>query len=751
MNYTEKLEATSSRAKGGYPAPSDMDGGGEGGAPEFDPKIIWRFVLRNFWLITIVGLVVVAIAAFIYSNLTPYYTAQARVLINTADLKGADIESVLTETAPDSGYVFSEVEIMRSRNLLQRVVNELDLMSDPEFNPALQEPTFLERYSPVSLVKRLIGSSEPETDPALKDEIEFAKVIDTVRDRLQVLRVGTSFVIQADFTSEVPEKAQRIVNRIVKEYELEQLEAKYEATQQTNEWLSERLDGLQAEVQAAERAVEIYKAENNLIGGSEGGTINQQQLSDINAQLIVARADLAAANAKLSRAREISRSGQSVASVGDVLQSQTIASLRGQEAELARKEAELAARYGERHPARTAIAQERRDLDRQIDQEVGRIISSIENEAAVARTRVRSLEQSLAEVESSETRNSRANVGLRDLERKAAASRSVYERFLNRFRETDEGAQLQTSDARVISEAEIPTAPSSPATFLYFVVTLMFAGAAGVGVALLREFGDTTIKSGVSIEENFGLPIVASVPRIGGKKGEIGRYVVDHPLSAFAEAIRSLRTGIALSDVDQPVKTVLITSSLPSEGKSTISLSLARMAAKAGERVLLLDLDLRRPNVGKLTGVTIERGIVEVLSGKVTLDEAIIVDEISSLQYVGVAGGTVNPSELIGSQQMTKLVESIRDQYDLIIFDSAPVLAVSDPQLVSRLADATFVVAQWGRTPRGALRNAITLLSRSDSRLRGAVLSQVDMKRQMSYEDSDYSSYYSYYSSYYHP
>ncbi|MBX3493977.1 MAG: polysaccharide biosynthesis tyrosine autokinase [Parvibaculum sp.] len=751
------VKGAASRAEGGAP-----HGGIEGddqGFLEFDLMALYRTLRKRLGVIVGVTLGLTALVMVVVLQQTPLYTAESQILLDRQKMQVTDMQAVMSGLSPDSATVDSEVEILRSRTLAARVIENLNLAQDPEFNGALRAPSALRWLDPRVWIG--MGLSLIEAEPAPQDEATRARaelngVIDSVLGRLTVTRQRLTYVINISFVSENPAKAARIANAMAEFYILDQLEAKFDATRQANDWLSRRLTELRQQVQDSERAVEIYRTEEGLESSAAGVTVSEQQLSELNAQLILARTGLAEAQAKYARAQQIRRSGGTIESMADVVQSGTISSLRQKQADLARELANLASRYGARHPEIVNAEAQRRDIERQIGSEINRIVGSLENNVQVAQTRVASLEESLREIRGETGTGSQAMVQLRELEREAAANRAVYESFLNRFKETSQQQDFQTPDSRVISAATPSVAPSHPRKALSLALALVLSGMLGVGLALLLEHLDNGLQTGRDVEQALGLPHLVSLPATPNEKGPDGKlmspqdYLLAKPLSAFSESLRSLRSALQLSNVDNPPKVILFTSALPSEGKTTTSAGFARAAAASGLKVALIDCDLRHPSVHKAFGLKRpEAGLVEFLAERLDLGQVMVRDPKSELDILPIATGTANPPDVLGSTQMKLLLDRLRADYDLVVLDSAPVLPVSDSRVLSRIADETVFVVRWNETPRDAAQAAIRELRLYDANIAGAVLAVVDTTAQAKYGYGDGGYYYGKYSRYY--
>ena len=726
---------------------------------QLDLRALYRTLRKRLGLILSVMFGVTALVMVVVLQQTPLYTASAQVLLDRQKMQVTDMEAVISGLPADSATVDSEVEILRSRALAERVVDRLDLMKDPEFNSALREPSLLRWLDPRLWLREVVALVSAESAP-MNDEARARAERDSVTgallNRLTVTRERLTYVINLSVVSESPTKAAQIANAYAETYILDQLEAKFDATRQANEWLSRRLGELREQVRDSERAVEIFRSEQGLESLGSGVTVSEQQMSELNAQLILARTALAEARAKYERARQIRGSGRSIESMADVVQSGTISQLRQKQAELARELANLSSRYGPRHPEVVNAEAQRRDIDSQISAEISRIIGSLENTVSVSETRVASLEQSLRDIRGETGESGQAAVQLRELEREAAANRAVYESFLNRFKETSQQQDLQVPDSRVISTATAPVSPSHPRKALSLALALVLSMMLGVGIAFLLEYLDNGMTTARDVEETLSLPHLASIPLVGVEKGPDGKplkphdYLVQKPLSVFSESLRSLRSALQLSNVDNPPKVIIFTSALPSEGKTTTSVSFARAAAVSGLRVVLVDCDLRHPSVHKTFGLpTPQTGLVELLAERLDPRDVMLQDAKTDLKILPVATGSANPPDVLASSQMKFLLDRLRGEFDLVVMDSAPVLPVSDSRVLARMADQTVFVVRWSETPRDAAQMAIKELRHYGAGIAGVALAAVDTVAQAKYGYGDGGYYYGKYSRYY--
>lgn len=716
---------------------------------------------RNVILSTV--LVITTLALLVGLQITPKYTATALVMISPEKEKILNVEEVLQGVNPDTYIVETQIKVIASRAHAEKVMDSLRLFQDPEFSVAAREADPEARIRFGGIWAKIVGwlpepwlvaaglAEEPtqqdlELAPVLEREVAISEFLDNLRVRQE----GRSYVIAISFTSVDPAKAARIANTVAELYVESQRQFKVEATKEASGWLAERLEALRQDVLAKEKAVEEYRAAHNLVDAG-GRSLTEQELADLNRELAQARAELAAKEAKLEQIRGMR--GQGLDAMADVIASPVIINLRQQEALLLKTEAEMRTLYGEKHPKMQQLLTEKESLRTKIADEVNRIVRTLENEVEVARARVRSLEQDLQELTGVTEEQRQKLVRLRQLEREAQAARELYQTFLQRFHETREQADVVKSDARVISKAAPPDEPSTPGPLLFGAVGFTASSMLGVLLALLLERLDSGLRSGRQIEQELGLPFFGLVPKLDGlKKGQTPhRYLMERPLSAYAEAIRSIFTSLQLSDVDQPPKVVLVTSSVPQEGKTTLAVSLAVFAARSSQRTLLMDLDLRHPSIQRELGFEPEAGFVEYMAGERRLEEVIRHHEETGIDHLPIHRQTPNPTDLLGSRKMRMLLDELRGHYDFIVIDSAPLLGVTDSRVLARLVDKVLFAVRWDRTDAETARNALDTLRdvHALERVAGAVLTLVDVRKHAQYGYGDVGQYYGKYQKYY--
>lgn len=723
-----------------------------------DPKQALRALRRRLPLFFAALLATFLTVAILTFQTIPVYSTSASIIIDPSDddVLSIDLGSQLTGAAPDSAVVDTEVEIIRSRSLAEKIVVELNLIENPEFNPNLQEPGAVDRLkaSIKNTISGFISSNpnEPNATDELSEEAKAAREMDLVVTMLlrktSARRIGTTYGIEISANSQDPELAAIIANAISDQYLVEQLDAKFDATKRRTEWLEERLTDLRAEVSEAESVVEAYRSASGLISTGET-TINEQQMADINGQLIVQRAELAEAEARLQSVRSLISQGLGADTSAEALRSPVIAELRRQQADLARQRNDAQNRYGPRHPEYIRITTEETNIQAQIDVEVQRIVANLEGEVSIARQRVSSLENNLNRMRGTIADNNRARVRLRELERNADASRSIYEEFLENFKLSDEADGIKEADARILSRAAVPLAPAFPKTTLNLLIGIVLGLMFGVLAVILAESLNNQVNAGSDVEEAFGLPFLGNFPKLSGDaKKNPSEYVIDNPLSSYAESFRNLRASIMFADLDSTVKTVAITSSQPDEGKTTLTFGLGRMSAMSGTKTLVIDGDFRRKQLTEKAGIEAEMGFLECLFGEAKLSQAIVVDPKTSLHILPLTPDRHTPRDVFGSKAFNALLERLKEEYELIIIDTGPLLLMAETRVLTSKVDQVVVVARWQKTNRTVLKQTLGILADFRANIAGVVLNQVDLNKyhRHGYGHSGYKAYAKYYS-----
>ncbi len=712
-----------------------------------------RLLMSVIFLLSIV-------ATLIIFQLVPRYTATTQLLIGINAAKVVDIEEVMTGNLNGDAAVIGEMEVLKSRELARKVIDNLHLEQYAEFNPELKKPGFFAQYSLKNIIpeewQEAIGLVTIDSrTPEEKEEAHSTRLTDTFLKKLTVSQVKRSQVITVAYEAEDPKLAAKIVNEIADKYIIGQLQAKFDATKKATDWLNGQLGELKQKVEVSERAVEQYRKTHELLEVSKEVGLSQQQMSEVNSQLIITRAQRAEAEAKYQQVEAIARSGRDVDNVAEVLNSPLISSLRQQESEVQRKYSEMLVEFGQRHPRMIQMQAELEDIQAKVRSEVKKIAAGLRNSLEVARAREGSLSGSLRQMESKTSGSNQAEVQLHALEREATANKALFETFLGRFKETASTQGIAQADARVISFAEIPLMASFPKKNMMLMASVLGAVFFAVFLVFVREMLNPGVRSPEQIQELFNMSTLGIVPKIAGITGQPHEYLLAKPHSALAEAVNTLRISLSLLNPDAQVKSILVTSAVPGEGKSTLSSLISRHSASAGQRVVLVDTDLRRPTIGKMFNLKESTlGLTDLLMNhELSINDVLITDAETGMKILTRGKSAyVNPIDLFASQRMKSIIDGLREHFDLVILDSAPIMAVPDTRILSGLVDKTIFVLNWDSTPKKVVHSALHLLNKDGhANVAGIVLQKVNLQQygRYGYGDSGYYYHYSRYSNYY--
>ena len=664
---------------------------------------------------------VMAVAALAF--LTPRFTGEVLILIESQENNIVSLESVVAGLSGDAESVQSEAYVLGSRALADRVVQRMNLETDSEFNHALSNPAAQRQGTSLATAQ------------------EYSKLLDRFQDRLEIAPQDNSRVIAVRFSSESPAKAANIANALADEYIQSRLETKYEIAQRANTWLVKRIEGLREKLAEDEAKIEALRQQYGLLEGN-GYTLATQQLVELNTQLVMARTARAETEARLKQTQRLVDTAGGVGSASEVLDSPLIQRLREQEVEVERRVAELSSELGELHPRMVQLRAEALDLHTRIKAEVSKIVIGLQNQVDIARARERSLQRSLNESKGTVAEGNQNKIKLQALQREADAARSLLDTMLAREKETQyqQDMGFQQPDVDVFSPATIPAQPSFPSRAIVLGLALIGSMFLGLLTILIVELLDSGFRSGEQFEQVTGTPSIGFIPMINkpNNYSSLAAYVAGRPGAAFGESVRTLNWSLSLVFPDKAPQVVLITSSLPGEGKSTIASSLATVQSIAGQRTLLIDADIRRPACHVITGIEKEPGLTNVLADEVELDDALQASEWSSLKVIPAGMPTMNATNVLGSKKMAALLDELRGKFDLIVIDSPPLMAAADARILSRLSDATILAVRWGSTRRQAVKMSVRQLLAAGAPLAGGLLTMVNAKKhaQYSYGDS---------------
>lgn len=691
-------------------------------------------VSRGRWIIVAVFLLMLAPAITYLYKAERLYTARVSVLIEAPDIGDNLLERSYGKSRLNEAAVQTEADIMQSRALAEKVIGTLDLDQDPEFNTTLRPPSLIgEIVSAINPLPYLVGqtSGEQALSPEGKDRVLRSRIEGMFLSRLLVTTSRRSYVVTIDFTANNGEKAARIANTLADMYIVDRLDVSLEETRRANQWLSQRLEELRHDVAIAEQAAEGFRSKHNLASVRKGDrqqSVLDQQLVELNSRLVLARSDYAQRQARSAQLR----AGGAVETSSDVLQSSLIQRLREQEASTQRELSEALKSYGEQHPRIIGLRADLQELRSKIGQEISKVGVSLTADTEASRAAVQSLEQQIKDLQKGSNTAGEYELQLRELERQAETSRSLYESFLGRYKRDAEQESIQRANARVLSEAAIPVRPSSPRQMRVIALAFMMSLVGGVGLVFLLDRLNGRIRSAEEVEQITDLPLLASIPWVkSAKKEALAHAILDAPRSGLANAFRSLRAVLDAPQRGtgrQGGKVTLVTSSVPGEGKSFVSRNLAMALAAVGRRVLVIDGDLLRPTQHLLCEVAPEKGLTQALLDPALDPMSLLIrDERGGFDLLPAGKIEVFSGNALASGHFETVLATLASHYDRIVIDASPCLATTDAQALCAVSDGVVFVVKWNETPRDAVLAALAYLDKVGARVTGIALSQVKL------------------------
>lgn len=692
----------------GYPAyPDDRDDFGQ------DLLEYWRIFYKRRWLIAAVTLACVALAGVHTLMSTPLYTASVRLQIDREAMKVVEGGSV-TPTETGSDYLKTEYERLQSRGMAERVASALKLGEDADFLTPKD-------FSITGAVRGLLGSNSDEAHAPDQAAMERAAA-GTVLANRSIRPVPGSRLVDLDYTDPVPQRAQRIANAYAEAYIAANLDKRFQANAYAKTFLEDQLTQLKLRLEESERKMLDFAEREQIVIVTEKASIAESNLASANAalgQLISERIK----NEKLWRQVADADS----MNVPQILSNSVIDGLRTRRNALTGEYQEKLEVYKPTFPAMLEISSKIKEVDRQIATEVQAIKASLKAAYETSRSQEAAMreqvEQLRAEVLDLQKRSIQYNI----LKREVESNRALYDGLLQRFKEVDIAGGVGANNIFVVDRAQTPKAPSYPRKERALLLALALGLGIGLGTAYLLERLDDTIRTPEDMERLAGLPTLGIIPKVASDNLLEADFA--DPRSAVSEAYRSLCTALQFATDTGLPKTILVTSATPAEGKSITALAVARHFAAMGQKVLLVDADLRMPSLHAKLGLDGSMGLSNYLTGACNPPEVMQRTAVSNLTFMASGPLPPNAADLLGSSRVLSLLSIGLEVFDLIVLDGPPVMGLADAQLLSSNAAATVFIVGAGQARTGMIRGALKRLQLSRGALIGAVLTKFDAKQ----------------------
>lgn len=696
--------------------------------PAVSTALVWSKIWRRKWLIGVVSALLFGVLAAILFVLPVWYTASSEIVVEQRP-QGVDIAAVLSRIPTDSQAILTEAEALRSRTLVQQTIRQLNLLDNPEFNPKIipDDGSLRSHWRRTqSAVMAFIESVIPRNSSPSPGDPTLNEATDIFLKNLRVTPIGRSQVLRATFTSESPELSSAILNALVDRYLEAQIENRVSVPTKVGDFLKEQLGRLQTKVRDSNEAVERFRNQAQLHQGLSQGRetlLYTQELGESNRELVAVRLKRQEAEARLKEIRA------NPSAFPDVLASPVIQQLRKQQSLLREERAQLVASHGPSYPKVQQVEASIADGERRLNAESANVIRSIASEVTVNTAREAELVHSIANLKDQIRDAASSRVTLASLEQEAEVNRGILNTFLTQYNQLTTQRALQIADSYVLARAMIPTRPSFPPTIpflgLAFVVSIVLA----VFYALLLERTGKTIRSSYEVLPLLTARSLAVIPKLSNRSA-LPTQVIDSPQSQFTESIRSI---LSLFMAPRSFgRAIVLASAQPREGRTSLAVAIARLAAVSGRRAILIDCDLRRPSLHLALGTNMGQGLTDLLQNRLDASSVIRRDALTSLDYI--TGGELAPhaANLLGRPEMTALLAKLRTEYDLLILDSPPSGSLADTSFIAQMADECLFVVRWNKTPWRLVREQMEALSHHCN-VTGVILNQVDMRKHTKY------------------
>jgi capsular exopolysaccharide synthesis family protein len=724
----------------------------------FDTDIIdfgqyWSTIKRFFWRIIGLALLLTVLVALVVLSMTPRYIASASLLIEAEQANVLSIEEVYGLDSSRKEYFETQNEILRSRLIAEKVVDELTLYENPLFDIDVIRSNKGGMSAYIDSGKEFIQNSLPflpqdidvikTDDDILQSRRAFA--VSQILQNTTISPIKNTQVVDIAFESADAALAANVANTIADVYIENYLESKLDMTTKATNWLNESLQGLRTKLNMAEKTLADFYEREQLVDIDGVVGLASEQLQQLSDQLIDAQVLFQRNRAIFQQVNQSGADFSLLSSLPDVLNHPSIQNIKREEVVAESKVSELKEVYGPKHPTMIAANAELNSINKSIRNQITVLISGITTEYRAAENKVAVLKKDVEEAKSEFRKLSNLENQRKTLQRDVDTNQQLFNSFFTRLKETDQLGGFESANARILDAATKPPLPAKPKKGLIIGAAFLLSLAFGAFLALSLEAMNNGIRSVDDVERKLGQRMLGIIPWQAHKRKQnlSLRHFFDNKHHMFGESVRTLRTSLQLLNLDKPSQTVLVTSSVPREGKSTVSINLA-FAMGQLSKVLLLDTDLRRPTLAQQFDLPgFQPGLSNLIAGTHTLEECIVSDEKSGIDLICAGSSPPNPQELLASEQFKLLMTKLKLRYDNIIVDSAPTQAVSDAVIVSKLCDSVVYVVRSDSTSHKIINNGLSRFLQIGHRVDGVVLNQVDLKKAK--KTGEYSGFYDQY------
>jgi capsular exopolysaccharide synthesis family protein len=707
--------------------------GKTGGSNELHLLDYVRVVHKRRWTAVTAFLIVFGSVTVYTFTVTPTYSARVQILIENENPNVVKFEEVYDQNKATIDYYQTQYRILQSRALARRTLDAEKLWQ----HPLIVRPES-RALNPIAWMDRWFAKAPTATETSAQETAQQSRAIDSFLRGVTVTPVRNSRLVDVIFRSADATLSSRVANAIAKQYIEQNLEFKFLATKEATDFLNARTADQREALERSEQALQQYREKTGAVALEDRQNIVVQRLADLNAAVTRARTERIEKESIYNQIRAIQSDRAAVDTFPVILNNTFIQQLKGQLNELQRQKGQLSEKLGARHPDMLKIDSAIETTETRVNAEVQKVIQALRNDYQAALSNERALQASLDQQRAEAQELNRAAIQYGVLQRDATSNQTMFAGLLERSRETGISGELKTSNIRIVDQAETPRRPASPNKVTN--LSLAFFGGAflGIGLAFFFEYLDNRIKLPEEIKDHLGLPFLGMVPLFS--IGEtVGPPLLGNGMPhEFSEAFRGIRTNVLFSSAEEGSRSIGITSTGPGEGKSVVSANLAMSLALAGQRVLLVDADMRRPKAHEFFNASLEPGLSNVMVGGAKASDAVRRTLTPNMWFLPAGKNPPNPAELLGSKRFKDFMRSLSEHFEWVIIDSPPIMAVTDANVIAHGATGVIFVVGAEMTSRDAAKAALEQLDSVKAKHVGCILNRVDVRRNAYYYGRHY-------------
>jgi succinoglycan biosynthesis transport protein ExoP len=671
---------------------------------------------------------------------TPIYEARAQLLIESDERNVLNFKEVVEQDRTALDYSQTQQRLLQSRTLAKKTLDTLMLWSRPEFGGRRDDSFSMAAYiaAASSWVEQIFRSSRPDDAAGPTETAIQSAGIDAFLGSLTVSPIRNSRLLDVRFRSSDPDLAARVANELVRQFIEQNLEFKSRASKEASDFLAQRLEEQRKQVEASDLALQRYREQNSAISLDERQNIVVQKLADLNEAVTQAKTTRIQKEAAYNQLRELESDRAALDTFPAILSNSFIQQLKSELSRLQSERAQLSDKLGDKHPSMVKVESAIESTQARLDAELTKVVQSVRNEYLAAQVEENSLTAALNAQKGDALQQNRKAIDYGVLQRAATSNQQIFDGLLQRSKETGISGELKASDIRIVDGAEVPRTPVRPRKQLNLLFALFGGGVLALGFAFFLEYLDNRIKLPEEIVTHLGLACLGLVPMIPRKPRGPAPLINEGVPPNFSEAFKGLRTNLLFSSAEEGSRSLVVTSAGPGEGKTIVSTNLAMALAQAGQRVILVDADMRRPQTHDVLGQEQEPGLSNLIVGNVKASEAVRPTAVAGLWVLPAGRIPPNPAELLGSPRFRDFLATLRDHFDWVIVDSPPVMAVTDAAVVAHLVNGVVFVVSAETTGRATAQTAIGQLEAANVKVMGAVLNGVNLDRNGYYYANHY-------------